>query len=88
MPRPPIFTYTITITKQIPGLTLETIVTEIKNQYPRLPAGSSIHSLASVIIKKHQPDIPELELIIMAESILRFYRVSAILIKEKRKELT
>ncbi len=88
MSQPARFYYTITVRKEIPWLTLETIVREIKNQYPKLPRGSSIHSLAEVIIVKHHPDIPELDLIIVAADILKVYQVEEILLDKKPKELT
>ena len=86
MSRPPVFTYTITTTKVIPGLTLETIVREIKQAYPKLPPDTNLLSLSEVIIAKHQPDIPKLQLIIMANAILKFYRVKEILASKKPKD--
>ena len=88
MSQPARFYYTITVRKEIPWLTLETIVREIKNQYPKLPRGASIHSLAENIIYKHHPDIPALDLTIVASDILELYGVEEILLKRKPKELT
>ena len=78
MSRPPVFTYTVTTTKVVPGLTLETIVREIKQAYP-YPPNTDIHSFSEVIIAKHHPDIPQRQLVIMANAILKFYRVKEIL---------